>query len=123
MRFERDHPKEARFDPEFGKGGGGGGRSTASTEEADRTSEAAHETMRTVSRHQLIYSMTGLAVAVVLTLLGCLLFLAGITDDTQWTVNTLGLESELNDAAPGAVLFVAGLVIGVITRYSFQVRR
>jgi hypothetical protein len=109
MKLKNHHVKEAKFDPDFG--GGGGGSSTA------------HETMQTVSRHQLIYSIIGLVVGLLMALGGVGLFLNGIAGDVSWTVNVLGLESQLSDTGPGAILFVVGLVVVFTTRYVFKVSK
>ena len=69
--------------------------------------------IESASRHQLIYSVLGLASI----LGGILLFLAGVTGKMSWSAKFLGATSEMLDAAPGAVLLVVGLIIVFVTRY------
>jgi hypothetical protein len=40
---------------------------------------------------------------------GIVLGLNGVADSPYWTAKLLGLESKINDAAPGVVLFIVGL--------------
>jgi hypothetical protein len=76
-----------------------------------------------LSKHQLIYSFAGLVLGIVCVLGGIALFLNGIIGSTSWSAKTLGAESTISDAAPGAVLFVVGLFIVFITRYILRVKR
>ena len=101
------HFPQAKFDPEFGSSGGAG----------------AQETMQRVSSHQLAYSITGLVIGLLVVIAGVVLFFAGVGGQTTWVVNLMGIESELTDAAPGAVLGVIGLLIVVVTRYEFIVTK
>lgn len=72
-------------------------------------------------RYKLIYSMTGLVLGLICMLGGILLFLHGVTGSTSWTAKILGNESNLTDAAPGAILFIVGLFTIIVTRYSPKV--
>lgn len=74
-------------------------------------------------RYRFIYSMTGLFLGLVSMLGGIVLFLNGVAGSTSWTAKILGNESTLTDAAPGAVLFVVGLFVIIVTRYRVRVRR
>jgi len=80
-------------------------------------------TVETLSKHHLIYSVAGLIVGLVCVIGGVVLFLNGVVGSTSWTAKFLGAESNLNDAAPGAVLFIVGLFVVFITRYVFKVRK
>ena len=112
-------PKEAVFDPDFASGGGGGGSGSGNSGGAS----GAHDVLKTVSRHQLVYSLAGLTVGLVCTIGGIVLFLFGVVGESSWTATILGAESELSDAAPGALLFVVGLFIVLVTRYTFKVKK
>ena len=68
-------------------------------------------------RSALIYALAGLRVGALCNLGGVVLFLNGVGGSSSWTTNVLGFKSELNDAAPGAILFVVGVLIIFITRY------
>jgi hypothetical protein len=71
--------------------------------------------------YRLVYSMTGLVLGMTCVLGGILLFLHGVTGSASWTAKILGGESNMSDAAPGAILFVVGLFIVIATRYHPQV--
>jgi len=75
-----------------------------------------------LSRHQLVYSIAGLVLGLVCVLGGVALFANGVAGSTSWTAKMLGAESTISDAAPGAVLFIVGLFIVFVTRYSLKVR-
>lgn len=64
------------------------------------------------------YSRAGLAAGVVCILLGVVLFLLGVTGNIQWSASVLGFSSKLTDAAPGAVLFVVGVIVIVVTAFN-----
>lgn len=70
----------------------------------------------------LIYSICGLLLGLACIIGGILLFLHGVTGSTNWTANILGAESTITDAAPGAVLFVVGIFLVLITRYTTRVK-
>lgn len=76
-----------------------------------------------LSKHQLLYSIAGLILGGVCMLGGIILFLNGVTGSTSWTAKLLGTESQLSDAAPGAVLFIVGMFIVLITKYAFNVKK
>jgi len=66
---------------------------------------------------QFIYSIAGLVVGLACVIGGIILFLHGIVGPTaHWTTNLL--EVDISDAAPGVILFVAGLLFVWITRFS-----
>lgn len=75
-----------------------------------------------LSKHQLIYSIAGLVLGLVCILGGVALFINGVAGSTSWTAKILGAESQVTDAAPGAVLFIVGLFIVFITRYVLKVK-
>jgi hypothetical protein len=81
------------------------------------------ETVKTLSKHHLIYSIGGLFLGILCVLGGVVLFLNGVTGSTNWTAKFIGAESKINDAAPGAVLFIVGLFIVFITRYVFKINK
>lgn len=62
------------------------------------------------------YATLGLVVGLIGILGGILLFLNGVLGSTSWTANLLGAESQISDAAPGALLFVVGLLVVIATR-------
>ena len=64
-----------------------------------------------------LYSFGGLIFGVACIVGGVLLFINGISGSTNWTTKLLGVESEITDAAPGAILFVLGLLVAYATRF------
>lgn len=62
------------------------------------------------------YSMLGLVLGLACIIAGTILGLHGVAGSTSWTAKVLGLESNINDAAPGVVLFVVGVFYVWITR-------
>jgi len=72
-------------------------------------------------RYQFIYSLVGLVMGVASMLIGMVLFLHGVAGHSSWSATILGSGSQLNDAAPGTVLFVIGLFVVVVTRFKVKV--
>lgn len=81
------------------------------------------DAVQALSKHQLVYSIAGLVLGLVCVVSGVVLFLNGVAGSTSWTAKILGAESTINDAAPGAVIFVVGLFVVFITRYVFKVQK
>lgn len=67
---------------------------------------------------KFIYSMFGLFLGLATIVGGILLFLNGVTGATSWTAELLGFKTNINDAAPGSVLFIVGIFLVLITRFS-----
>ena len=74
-----------------------------------------------VLRYKYIYSMTGLVLGFLSIIGGIALFFIGVSGSISWTAKILGNESTIGDAAPGAVLFVVGLFIIIVTRYKISI--
>ena len=55
------------------------------------------------------YGKLGLILGLSSIVGGIILGLNGVAGSTSWTASLLGLESKINDAAPGVVLFIVGL--------------
>jgi hypothetical protein len=81
------------------------------------------ELWREATRYQFIYSLAGLVLGLTCIIGGIILFLHGVTGSTSWTAKVIGLESNISDAAPGAVLFIVGLFIVFITRFVVKTKR
>ena len=79
-----------------------------------------NETQLSLAKFQLIYSIIGLVLGLASILGGIYLFIKGISGSMNWSANILGAESNIVDAAPGAVLFIVGLFFVFITRYKFK---
>ena len=72
---------------------------------------------------QLVYSLAGLVLGLACVIGGILLFFHGVAGSSSWVGEVIGLKSKLSDAAPGTVLFVVGLVVVFLTRFTVRVRR
>jgi ABC-type microcin C transport system permease subunit YejE len=62
------------------------------------------------------YATLGLTLGLSSIIGGVVLGLHGVAGATSWTASFLGLQSQVNDAAPGVVLFIIGLFMIVATR-------
>jgi hypothetical protein len=63
------------------------------------------------------YSIVGLVVGLICIIVGMILGLSGVAGHTNWTADFLGLSTNLNDAAPGVIVFIVGIFITLITRF------
>jgi hypothetical protein len=75
-----------------------------------------------MARLQLIYSLAGLVFGLGCIVGGLGLFLHGIVGSSSWVGDFIGVQSKLADAAPGTVLFIVGLLVVWLTRFSIRVR-
>jgi hypothetical protein len=73
-----------------------------------------------LSRFQFMYSLIGMILGVICMIGGIVLCLASVGGATDWSIKILQFNSKLAKAAPGVMLFVAGVVITYVT--SFRVR-
>ena len=78
------------------------------------------ELWKSAVKYQFIYSILGLVLGLCCIVGGIILFLNGITGSTDWTLKIWGSESIINDAGAGVVLFIVGLFVVFITRYSIK---
>jgi hypothetical protein len=72
---------------------------------------------------QLIYSLAGLLLGLACIIGGILLFFHGVAGSSSWVGQFIGVQSKLSDAAPGTVLFVVGVVVVWLTRFTVRVRQ
>ncbi len=97
------------------------GYSTEGKETAEIPADLSDEsTFKSVVSYQFFYSLFGLILSLFCIIGAIVLFIHGITGSTSWTASVLGLETELNDAAPGTVLFIVGLCLAWITRFNIK---
>lgn len=73
-------------------------------------------------RYKFIYSMSGLILGLACIVTGALLGLYGVTGHTGMVAKFLGLDTQLNDAPPGVVVFVIGVFMVVATRFKVRVK-
>ncbi len=83
---------------------------------------ASAKLIQRMALYQLVYSMSGLMVGLVCMSFGTAMFFHGVYGSTSWVARVLGFDSTLSDAPPGAVLFVAGLLVIFVTRFKVKVR-
>ena len=71
-------------------------------------------------RLKFIYSLVGLFLGLSCIISGSILSLYGVTGHASFVASLLGLSTQLNDAAPGVVIFVVGIFIVFITRFRIK---
>ena len=76
-----------------------------------------------LARLQLIYSLAGLVFGLGCIVGGVGLFLHGVVGSSSWVGDFIGVRSNLSDAAPGTVLFIVGLAVVWLTRFTVRIRR
>lgn len=74
-------------------------------------------------KFEYIYGMLGLVLGLASIICGMILGLNGVAGATSWTARLLGLESKINDAAPGVVLFIVGIFLVWITKPRVSLRK
>jgi hypothetical protein len=83
---------------------------------------AAERLIERAIRGEFIYAMSGLILGLACIAGGIILGLHGVTGSTSWTAKLFGLQSQINDAAPGVVLFIVGIFFVVATRPKVKLR-
>lgn len=74
-------------------------------------------------RREFWYGLVGLLLGMTSIIGGVVLGIRGVVGATSWSARLLGLESSINDAAPGVVLFIVGLFMIVATKPRYVLRR
>ena len=69
---------------------------------------------------KFVYSLVGLLVGFSCIIVGMVLGLSGVVGHTSWTASVIGLSTSLTDAAPGVVVFIVGIFMVWITRFSVK---
>ena len=83
---------------------------------------AAERLIAGAIRGEFIYATLGLVLGLASITGGIILGLHGVTGSTSWTALLLGFKSQINDAAPGVVLFIVGIFFVVATRPKVKLR-
>jgi hypothetical protein len=68
------------------------------------------------------YGKLGLILGLASIIGGVILCLNGVVGSTSWTASVLGMKSQINDAAPGVVLFIVGLFMIWITKPNVKLK-
>jgi hypothetical protein len=68
------------------------------------------------------YSIVGLVLGLACIIAGVILGLGGVAGKTTWTASFLGFNTNLNDAAPGVIIFIVGIFFVLITRFKVRDR-
>jgi hypothetical protein len=88
----------------------------------ERSSESKHdqsaskEIISDAIKNEYGYGKLGLILGMASIIGGIILCLNGVAGSTSWTAAFFGLQSKINDAAPGVVLFIVGLFFVLITK-------
>jgi len=77
-------------------------------------------TQATLAKYQFLYSLAGLVLGLASIIGGIYLFIQGVNGTTNWSLKLLRSESNIVQAAPGAILFVVGLFMVFVTRYKYK---
>lgn len=80
------------------------------------------DTQKMIVRFQFIYSSLGLLLGLTCMIFGSILFLRGVTGSTDFSSKILGAENKITEAAPGGLLFLTGLSIVYVTRFSVKTK-
>jgi len=70
-----------------------------------------------------MYAILGLVIGCFLMLFGVALTIRGAAGAVSWSAKILQLESEINDAGPGAIVCLIGLFVVIVTRPSIVLRK
>jgi uncharacterized BrkB/YihY/UPF0761 family membrane protein len=76
----------------------------------------APEIVRKAMLYDFIYGVLGLISGLAAIVLGALLTVNGIIGSTSWTAKFMSLQSNINDATPGVMLFIIGLFLIYVTK-------
>ncbi|TXR54153.1 hypothetical protein [Reinekea thalattae] len=79
-----------------------------------------NSTQLALARYQLIYSTIGLVLGLICVLGGIYLFIQGVAGEMNWSLKVFGNESVIANAAPGAILFIVGLFLVIVTKFKFK---
>lgn len=97
-------------------------RTASFSERPNRSQPTVHarshsaEVLGDAVKQEYQYGKLGLILGLATIIGGIILGLNGVAGSTSWTAKLLGLESKINDAAPGVVLFVVGIFFVYITK-------
>ena len=99
---------------------GGKGKAVARTLTSEinqpNTGSHSHQLLNQAVKWEYIYGILGLVLGLTSIIGGIVLGLNGVAGSTSWTAKVLGLESSINDAAPGVVLFIVGVCMVFLTK-------
>ncbi len=89
-----------------------------SDQESETVSKQSHSAsiVGAAIEQEYRYARWGLGLGLSCILTGLVLGLNGVAGSTSWTASVLGLESQINDAAPGVVVFIVGIFMVWITK-------
>lgn len=88
----------------------------STTTQAVRSKSHSAEILRQAVKGEYQYAKLGLILGLATIIGGVFLGFHGVVGHTSWTARVLGLESQINDAAPGVVLFIVGIFFVFITK-------
>lgn len=77
------------------------------------------EFWKKVLLYQFLYSLAGLLSGLLCVLGGLFLFVNGIVGEGKWTADFFGVV--ISDAAPGVVLFIVGVSMAQLSKFSVRV--
>src|SRR3954468_16296612 len=72
---------------------------------------------------KFLYSLVGLCLGLACIGAGTFLGINGVVGHTSWTASLFGLSTNINDAAPGVIVFIVGIFFVLITRLKIKVTK
>ena len=91
-----------------------------STRKSDSVAQLVDPRLVVVAIFQLVYSVLTLLLGLACIVVGATLSLNSVGGDITWSVNLAGASSQLSSAPQGVVLFVVGLFVVWIGRFSVE---
>jgi hypothetical protein len=98
------------------------GTKTHSNPERASERSASERLLAEAIKGEYRYGMLGLILGITSIICGVVLCLNGVAGSTSWTARVLAMESKVNDAAPGVVLFIVGLFFVWVTKPKVKLR-
>jgi hypothetical protein len=95
---------------------------TAKPKTAKPQDSASAELIRKGIVLEYVYGILGLVLGLAAIIGGVVLGINGVAGSTSWTAKLFSLESQINDAAPGVVLFIVGLFMIIATKPKVRLR-
>jgi hypothetical protein len=75
-----------------------------------------------VVKYEFVYALIGLSIGLICIIGGAFLFLIGISGNLNLKLEIFGMKGNLSNAMPGAVLFLIGLFVIGITKFTVKIK-
>ena len=98
-------------------------RSKITLRRIDISGSVPPDIQRDLIRQQYVVSMAAMTLGAIAIVCGAALTWLGLEGTIQWSFSAFGVKSKLADAGPGALLFVVGVLIIALNRFSVRIRK